>query len=1222
MTDDAASLGERLCACRQLAGLSQEQLAERSGLSIRAIRNLERDRTRWPHPDSVHRLADALGLRGEARQDFVAAFGRRLPRAISTPVIAVPAGPSPVARGQIVPRQLPGQVRQFVGRERELAALTGLLGRTGTDAPPAVVISAIGGTAGVGKTALAVHWAHRVAAEFPDGQLYANLRGYDMGEPASVADVLAGFLRALGMAGQDIPADVDECAAAYRSRLAGRRMLVVLDNARLVEQIRPLVPGSPTCLTIVTSRDALAGLVARDGALRFELDTLPLTDAVGLLRGLIGRRAHEDPDAAVRLAGQCSRLPLALRVAAELAVATPGTSLADLAAELADLRRRLDLLESGGDEGTAVRTVFSWSYRYLDAPAARAFRLAGLHPGPDFDASAAAALTGTTPALAGQQLRRLAGGHLIQGGGPGRYGMHDLLRGYARELAEATDGEPARQAALTGLFDYYLHAAAVAMNVAFPAERHRRPGVAPAATPPPAMADEAAALAWLAAELPNLVAAATHMASGGWPGHATQLSATLFRYLDTAGHFSEASIIHSHARQAARRTGDRPAEAESLIGLGLVDGHQGRIGQATAHFEQALARFREVGDQAGQARALNYLGLVHRQQGRYQQAAAHLQQALALFRAAGERTGEAYVLSNLGGIGLQQGRYREATGQFEQALTGFHEIGDRHGEATVLTRLGQLSLEQDRHQQATGHLEDALTRYREVGDRQGAADVLAMLGRIGLQQGRYREATGQFEQALAGFREIGDPSGEADTRNGLGEVLLASGHPTGARVQHATALTLATLIGAKHQQARAHDGLAAAYQVTGESAKARHHWQEALTEYASLGFPEADRVRALLVAGDAGQAAPARPGVASVDEVGLPAPAHRRSMRGGQAVPGPAGPMRPRPAASFPAEFAVTSAARPRHGYDRAWAYTWPASDSDAFSGQGRASESAVTSLLQVGYPVCPEWGDAGVPLAGRPLRAVPPQRLVDLGAGAALAVPDRPAAAGGGAAHRVEHVGVAVAGAGRVGGLGEGPLGAVPAQRLVQDGADASADGPVFADGPAVARLGAGHADERVVRTRARPVRVRRGGLGPFLAVPVQRLVQIRSQRAVVSDPPAVAGGGAGQAHQPVDLVVAGAGRVGGLGEGPLLAVPAQGHVQQADAAGVDIAVDADSPAVLGRGAADALHRLNESRAVAAGVGRVDLGPFLAVPVQCLVQQLLAGGEDAVVTDGPAVTG
>jgi DNA-binding SARP family transcriptional activator/DNA-binding XRE family transcriptional regulator len=385
-----------------------------------------------------------------------------------------------------VPRQLPPDGGNFTGRAGELAALTGLLDKMADDVLGTVVISAIGGTAGVGKTALGVRWAHQVAGRFPDGQLYVNLRGYDPQLPMQAAEALAGFLRALGVPDQDVPADPDERTARYRSMLAGRRTLVFLDNAGSVEQVRPLLPGTHSCMTIVTSRDSLAGLVARDGATRVDLDLLPLTEAVTVLRELIGERVDADPAAAVALAERCARLPLALRVAAELSAARPGVPLGALVRELDDQQRRLDILDACGDSRTAVRAVFSWSYRHLDAATARAFRLAGLHPGDDLDAYGTAALFGVTMAEASQALDRLARAHLIRPARPGRYVMHDLLRAYARELAAIRDGQQQQRDALTGLFDYYLQSAAAAVDTLFPADRDRRPRIPPPASIPAA----------------------------------------------------------------------------------------------------------------------------------------------------------------------------------------------------------------------------------------------------------------------------------------------------------------------------------------------------------------------------------------------------------------------------------------------------------------------------------------------------------------------------------------------------------------------------------------------------------------------------------------------------------------------------------------------------------------------------------------------------------------
>jgi tetratricopeptide (TPR) repeat protein len=785
---------------------------------------------------------------------------------------ADPASPgaSPVRSGAPVPRELPADIPGFTGRAAELAEIDRLLavptasgdevGTAGIGASvgravgavvpgepaSAVLISAVSGTAGVGKTALALRWAHRAARHFPDGQLYVNLRGYDPGQPVPATDALAGFLRGLGVAGQDIPAEEDERSARYRSLLAGRRVLVVLDNAGSVEQVRPLLPGAATCRVMVTSRDTLAGLVVRDGARRLDLDLLPEDDAVALLRAVIGSRAAADPAATLALAGLCSRLPLALRVAAELAVSRPRLPLAELAAELADQRRRLDLLDVGGDPRTTVRAVFSWSCRHLDESAGRTFRLLGLHPGPDFDAYAAAALTGDTTV---EQVRRLldtlARAHLIQPYGPGRYGLHDLLRAYARELA-AQDGEEEERHALSRLFDYYLHTVAMAATTLFPTEVNARLSIpAPAALAPP-VADPAAARAWLDAQRPNLVAAVAYTAAHGWPSHATRLASASHSYLDTGGHYPEAIVINTQARSAACQAGDRAAEAVALASLGAVDMRQGHYRRAAGHFQQALALSRGAGDRTGQARALGNLGIIDHHLGRCQQATSRLRQALALFAEAGHRTGEIRTLSALGDVERTQGRYHQATGDYQQALALARAVGDRTSEAYVLGNLGFLELQQGHSEQATDHLHHALALYRENGDRMGEAYTLTDLGNVEIQMGRYQQATDLLQNSLAFYRETGDPTGEARALNGLGEILVATSQPEHARARYNAALGLTARTGIQDEQARAHDGLARTYLLTADPGSARRHWQEALTIYTSLGAPEADQVRARL----------------------------------------------------------------------------------------------------------------------------------------------------------------------------------------------------------------------------------------------------------------------------------------------------------------------------------------------------------------------------------------
>ncbi len=803
-----------------------------------------------------------------------------------------------VGQARVVPAQLPADVDVFTGRVAELAELDRLLSAapSRTDATKAagtsstsVVISAVSGTAGVGKTALALRWAHRVRGEFPDGQLYVNLRGYDPDQPLPAAETLARFLRALGVAGQDIPLEVDERATSYRSLLDGRRMLIVLDNASSVEQVRPLLPGTSSALVVVTSRDSLAGLVARDGARRLDLDLLPPEDAVVLLGALIGERVAAEPDAAAVLARQCARLPLALRVAAELAATRPTTPLAALVKELADQQRRLELLDAGGDPRTAVRVVFSWSYQHLPAEAARAFRLIGLHPGPDLDLYAAAALTHTSVQQAQHLLDLLARAHLIGPTGPGRYGMHDLLRAYATHLVAGEDSEEKQRTALTRLFDHYLATAAAAMNTLHPAEQHLRPRIpSPAHTPAPRVTDPGAAQAWLDAERVTLTATCAHTAAHGWPGHATRLAVTLFRYLDTGGHYADALTIHTHALHVAHHTGDRAAEAHALTNLGSVYRRRGHYGQAVDHLQQALALSREIsgrvgeaaalislgavyerqgryeqateyhqqaltlsrelGDQVGEAATLNNLGLVYRRQGRYGEATDHLQQALTLFREIGHHVGEVLASNNLGAVYERQGRYQQAAQHHQQALALSREISDRASEAATLGSLGAVYERQGRYQQAAQHHQQALSVSRELGDRAGEAQRLISLGAIYRRQGRYQQAADHHQQALALSREIGERGGEAEALNGLAETHHATGHHHQAHAHHAAALTLATQVGDRYEQARAHNGLAHTHHATGDPNQAHHHWCQALALYTDLGVPEADDVRTHLTA--------------------------------------------------------------------------------------------------------------------------------------------------------------------------------------------------------------------------------------------------------------------------------------------------------------------------------------------------------------------------------------
>jgi hypothetical protein len=409
-----------------------------------------------------------------------------------------------------VPRQLPRAVRAFVGRDEELAALTRLL--DDPDRGATVVISAVTGTAGVGKTALAVHWAHQVRERFPGGELYVNLRGYGAGQPVTSEQALDAVLRGLGMPGETIPPGLDAKAAAYRSLLTGRRVLVVLDNAADAEQVRPLLPGSPGCVTVVTSRSRLAGLVAGDGAHPVNLDRLAEADALRLVRQIIGAgRGEAEPAAAVDIVRWCARLPLALRIAAERAAARTHVALAEVAADLADERRRLDVLDTG-DASTAVRTVFSWSYRALPADLARVFRLLGLHPGPDICVEAVAALIDTTPAAAKRFLDRLIGLHLLEETTDGHFRLHDLLRSYAAEAALDEETDRDRDAAERRILGWYLHAVHDGKKILYPQSLDLLQPVAHLTYWPPTFTSVGQAMEWVDREHVNL-AELTHQAA-------------------------------------------------------------------------------------------------------------------------------------------------------------------------------------------------------------------------------------------------------------------------------------------------------------------------------------------------------------------------------------------------------------------------------------------------------------------------------------------------------------------------------------------------------------------------------------------------------------------------------------------------------------------------------------------------------------------------------------
>jgi tetratricopeptide (TPR) repeat protein/transcriptional regulator with XRE-family HTH domain len=850
---------QRLAQRRKALGLTQEALARILNVERTTVARWERGETE-PLPWVRPKLARALRVSADRLEDLLDGSGAAHP----DPARPDPARPDP-ARPALAdsvlatpvlpdaPHHLPAAVPDFTGRAPELGKLTQILDNADADAQGTVVISAIGGTAGVGKTALAVQWARQVAGRFPDGQLYVNLRGFDPDEPVAAADALAGLLRSLGVRGAEIPDGVEDRARLYRSKLAGRRVLMLLDNARDGEQVRPLLPGDPGCVAVVTSRDAMAGLVARDGARRLDLDVLPLADAVALLRSLIGPRADEEPDATAELAGLCARLPLALRIAAELAVGRRETSLRELVAELA--AARLDLLDAGEDRAD-VRAVFSWSFRQLPEDVAGVFALLGLHPGEDLDVHAVAALTGTTVGQARQVLGRLHRASLVQAAGPDRYVLHDLLRAYAREQAVAAEQEGARdpggrcQQALTRLFDYYLAAAVAAMDVQYPAGARPRPQVPPSAAAVPAMSGDTEARAWLDRERANLVAVVVHCTGHGWPRHAAGLAGTLFRYLMIASHLPEAQTIYTHAVQAARQSGDLAAEADALSGLGGIGIVKGSR-DAADHCQAALERYRACGERGGEARVLRNLGVIEQRLHNYQSAIGYFLQANAAYEDVGDRLGVAVALCSLSLVETELGSLDQASEHLRRALQVFREEKDHVREAEALQGMGDLSLSRGQLAAAADFHEQALAIYRRIDNPTGIAAGLLNLGEVSVHQGEYQQATDYLLQALALFRQTGDQNGETMTLLRLAEALHGAGRPAAARAELATALELAAETGNTYQQASTHRDLAESHHSAGQDEQARHHWQQALDLYTQIGAPEADQVRSRLSAQEA-----------------------------------------------------------------------------------------------------------------------------------------------------------------------------------------------------------------------------------------------------------------------------------------------------------------------------------------------------------------------------------
>ena len=768
MADNAVPTGaarrERLARRRKELGLTQEALAGLLGVERSTVVRWERGDTE-PQPWFRPKLAKALRVSAERLEELLtsSAGGQAGPDAAGGPAGRAGPGDTP-GRDRMapaVPRQLPATAMGFTGRAAELQALTRILDEAAGGAAGTVVISAIGGTAGVGKTALALHWSHQIAGRFGDGQLHVNLRGFDpSGTPASPAEVIRGFLDALGVPPDKIPAAHDAQAGLYRSVLADRKMLIVLDNARDERQVRPLLPASPASLVIVTSRNQLAGLAAADGARLVHLDVLTHAEAVQLLIARVGAsRADAEPGAIAEIATLCACLPLALTVAAARAAARAAFPLSALAAELRGTASRLDALDAG-DPAANVRAVFSWSYQQLGGDAARMFRLLGLAPGPDISVPAAASLAGLSGSEARRLLHELAHSYLIEEHVPGRFAFHDLLRAYAAAQARDTDTEAERKAAVSRVLEHYLHAAGHGSMMVDPAREHvtlarPSPGVVPWRA-----ADHRQALAWFEAEHHVLAAAVTLAAEWEFDVHAWQLPWAMMPFLRIRGRHQEWAANQRTALAAATRLGDTAGQAISSRLLASACMHLRDYEQALSHYAGSLELYRRLGNRDGEAKAQQNLSVLAERQTRYADAIGHAEEARRLYQAMGDRAGEAHALNTIGWQHTLLGQYEQARVCCRQALDFCAEVGDRRLGGHAWDSLGYAEHHLGNFADAAACYDRALGIFREFRDRFHEATILTHLGDTRHAGGDLPRARDAWHQALAIFEDLDHPRAE------------------------------------------------------------------------------------------------------------------------------------------------------------------------------------------------------------------------------------------------------------------------------------------------------------------------------------------------------------------------------------------------------------------------------------------------------------------------------
>jgi tetratricopeptide (TPR) repeat protein len=767
---------------------------------------------------------------------------------------ATEASSPTTVRTYVAPHDLPAPVTPYLGRTADLARLDDALRAAQDGAGPRVVL--ITGPAGVGKTSLAVAWAHTAAEQHADGQVYVDLRGYDVSRARTPAAAVESVLRRLGAEPSAIPRELAERAALLRSVLADRQALFVLDNAFSADQLWPLLPGSPSCFVVVTSRDSLPALVARAGARRVDLHRLAEGDAEALLVALIGPRAQAEPDAVHALAKRCAYLPLALRVAAERVTRDPDAPLTVQVARFDRRSARLDLLGAGGDEQTNVRSVFSWSRRRLSEPAGTLFELLGLSPAREMEVAAAAALLGRGSSTGAAAVDELVLAHLVEQR-VDVIGLHDLLRDYVLELA-AHRPEGERRAARRRLFDHYVDTTRRATEHVF------------------GDADAGDGRAWLGRNRATLLAVARSAANDS-PPHCLEMAALLHPYLEVSGHYGEASALQRTAVDVAQRVDAQRELGAALVRLAGSLHRSGDTGESLVAAERALATWTAVGDQAGTASALQALAAVHTRQGRNALGSTELRRALEMFQAVGDREGEAATANRLGIALLQLGQLDEALAEHERAYEIYRSLGSRVSQGRAANNVGVLNLRLGRYEAATAALKEALDIAAEVGNRAGIGVALANLGDVAERQHHYDDAVESYRGSIEVCAEIGYRNGLADARRGLGVVLGRLGSYAEAletlydalrvgreaadadvetatlndiglvqrladadgTANHRAAYDVSLGTGDLFQRARALDGMARGAWAGGDQATARRQWQEAAALLDGLGVPEA-----------------------------------------------------------------------------------------------------------------------------------------------------------------------------------------------------------------------------------------------------------------------------------------------------------------------------------------------------------------------------------------------